>query len=163
MSPMSPPQDAERPCPCGSGRPFAECCGTYLAGVPAPTAEALMRSRYTAYALGDAEYLLRTWHRATRPTQIDTTGAPRWSGLEIRAVEGGGPGDERGTVEFVARFVEGGRAGALHETSRFVRQSGEWYYAEGTLHAAPPEPAKVGRNAPCPCGSGRKFKRCCGA
>jgi SEC-C motif-containing protein len=156
-------RDDETPCPCGSARLFAECCGACLGGDPAPTAEALMRSRYTAYVLGNAEYLLRTWHRSTRPPQIDMTGGPRWTGLEIRALEAGGLGDERGTVEFVARFLQRGRASALHETSRFVRESGEWYYVDGTVHAASPERDKVGRNAPCPCGSGRKFKRCCGA
>lgn len=122
-----------------------------------------MRSRYTAYALADAHYLLRTWHSSTRPLKIDTTAAPRWTGLEIRAIDAGAPDDARGTVEFVARFVEGGHTGVLHETSRFVRESGAWYYVDGTLRAVRPEPAKAGRNAPCPCGSGRKFKRCCGA
>lgn len=122
-----------------------------------------MRSRYTAYALGDEAYLLRSWHRSTRPERVDVRAAPRWIGLEIRAAEAGGPSDEHGTVEFVAHFLEGERAGTLHETSRFVREAGEWRYVEGTLHAGTPVPDKVGRNAPCPCGSGRKFKRCCGA
>lgn len=115
-----------------------------------------MRSRYAAYARGDAAYLLATWHPSTRPPTLALEEDPAWCGLEIRACAAG---DREGSVEFVARYRDGGRPGALHETSRFVREEGCWYYVDGRIHPAP----KVGRNDPCPCGSGRKFKRCCGA
>ncbi len=151
----------ERPCPCGSRQPLAACCGRYHAGEPAPTAEALMRSRYSAFVLKDSDYLARTWHPSTRPQSIDLDHTPQWTGLEIRAVEGGGAVDDSGTVEFVARYRTASGLGAQHETSRFRRENGHWLYVDGTIH--PPASAPSGgRNAPCPCGSGLKFKRCCG-
>lgn len=140
--------------------PLAACCGRYLAGEGAPTAETLMRSRYTANVLGDGDYLRRTWHPDTRPDPLDPAVGPDWRGLEIRRTEDGGAGDETGLVEFVARFHDGRRAGVLHETSRFTRLQGRWVYVDGDIH---PEPAPTPRNAPCPCGSGKKFKRCCAA
>lgn len=92
-----------------------------------------MRSRYTAYVLGDAPYLLRTWHRATRPAQIDPDPALTWTGLEVLAVSGGGPDDRRGTVEFRAHHVRRGRRGVLHEVSRFLRSEGRWLYYDGRI------------------------------
>lgn len=151
--------DSERPCPCGSGRPFGDCCGRFMAGAAAPTAEALMRSRYTAFVLGDEDYLLRTWHRSSRPDSLGLGDSPVWIGLEIRSSEAGGSADEEGTVEFVARYIAGGRQGTLRENSRFLREEGRWYYLDGDIREAG---EKAGRNDPCPCGSGRKFKRCCG-
>lgn len=118
-----------------------------------------MRSRYTGYVRGATDYLLRTWDPATRPVAIDPTAGPVWQRLEIVARSGGGPSDSRGTVEFVAHYLDGGQPGRLHETSRFRREAGRWLYVGGKLHAT----AQPGRNTPCPCGSGRKFKRCCGA
>lgn len=153
--------DPGSPCPCGSGRTFGGCCGRYLGGLPAPTAEALMRSRYTAYYLGDEDYLRRTWHSSTRPESLEMEAGPTWTSLEICATEEGAEADERGRVEFVARYVAEGRPGTLHESSRFLREEGRWVYVDGELYQQPGE-GKVGRNAPCPCGSGRKFKRCCG-
>jgi len=149
------------PCPCDSGRPYAHCCGAFIAGAGAgaETPEALMRSRYSAYVLGEQTYLLDTWHPSTRPESIDTAAGPRWLRLEIRST-GGGPADDEGTVEFVAHYLEGEHHGRLHELSRFRREEGRWYYLDGTLY--PTDSEKVGRNAACPCGSGRKFKRCCG-
>lgn len=120
-----------------------------------------MRSRYTAYFLGLERYLLQTWHASTRPTSVDLQAGPTWTGLQIRSTEAGAEADERGSVEFVARYLAGGRPGTLHESSRFLREEGHWYYVDGRLHDAP-DGTKVSRNAPCPCGSGRKFKRCCG-
>lgn len=154
--------DLESLCPCGSGKEFGACCGRYIGGVPAPTAEALMRSRYTAYFLGDEAYLRHTWHSATRPESVDIQNGPEWTGLEIRSTGAGGEPDEHGLVEFVARYVADGRPGALHESSRFLREDGRWVYVDGEIHRSPGQGEKVGRNAPCPCGSGRKFKRCCG-
>jgi len=119
-----------------------------------------MRSRYSAYVLGCGDYLLATWHSSSRPATIDVTHAPRWLGLTVHAATGGGEGDTEGTVEFVAHWQEGARRGALHETSRFRREAGVWRYLDGVIH--PETRSKVGRNDPCPCGSGRKFKQCCG-
>lgn len=117
-----------------------------------------MRSRYTAYVLGDEAYLLASWHPSTRPAAVPMDERPAWCGLAIRATAAGGEGESEGRVEFLAHYTAGGRRGTLHETSRFVREGGRWFYLDGAVH---PE-EKPGRNAPCPCGSGRKFKRCCG-
>jgi SEC-C motif-containing protein len=123
---------------CWCGRPVAaaQCCGRYLeVGEPAPTAEALMRSRYSAYVRGDEAYLLATWHPSTRPAVLDLAEdtATKWLGLEITRTEAGGEQDERGSVEFVARYKVGGRAHRLHEVSRFVREEGRWYYVDGEV------------------------------
>ena len=127
--------NAGEPCPCGSTRPYARCCGRFHAGplhLGAPDAELLMRSRYSAYVLGLGDYLLATWHPTTRPTGIDPDPAGlRWLGLEVRhhVHEGG----EHATVEFVARSKLAGRAHRLHETSRFVRENGRWWYVDGDV------------------------------
>jgi SEC-C motif-containing protein len=97
----------------------------------AATAEQLMRSRYSAFALGDAGYLLATWHPRTRPTTLDLDPDVRWTGLEVLATTGGSPLGTEGTVEFRAHHVVGGRAGAQHERSRFLRDGGRWRYLDG--------------------------------
>lgn len=132
--------DTNAACPCGSGRDYARCCGPYLDGASVPpSAEALMRSRYTAYVRGDAHYLLRTWHPSTRPAELDlATPGLRWLGLTIKRCEHGGPNDAEGTVEFVARMRRGGRAARLHEISRFVREDGHWLYVDGKLQGPRP-------------------------
>jgi SEC-C motif-containing protein len=120
------------PCPCGRGD-YARCCGPLHAGAAASDAEALMRSRYSAYARGDADYLRQTWHASTRPEALELASAPplRWLGLDVKRHVADG---DRATVEFVARFRQGGgRAGRLHETSRFVRGGGRWYYVDGDV------------------------------
>ncbi len=120
-------------CPCGSQRPFARCCGPLLSGdEQAATAEQLMRSRYSAYVAGDALYLERTWHPSTRPArlQLDSSPGPQWKGLSILASTAGGAEDSQGTVEFIARYKTGGRAGKLHEKSRFVKENDRWYYLD---------------------------------
>ncbi|WP_062290513.1 YchJ family protein [Demequina phytophila] len=123
-------------CPCGSGAPYAECCRPYLRGeADAPTAEALMRSRYTAYVRRDADYLTRTWHPSTRPLDL-AAGLEdvEWRGLEVLATTGGLAGDDAGTVTFVAHHAAGVLAmDALRETSRFIRLDGRWTYLEGDL------------------------------
>ncbi|MFE8032351.1 YchJ family metal-binding protein [Thiohalocapsa marina] len=122
------------PCPCGGPGAYADCCGRYLdAGASPEWAEALMRSRYVAYVLGRTDYLLATWHPATRPAAPDLAldldqESVRWLGLKIARVEAGGPQDGEGIVAFVARYKVGGRAHRLQETSRFVRQDGRWLY-----------------------------------
>jgi SEC-C motif-containing protein len=160
-------------CPCGNPE-LAACCGPILDGaVAAATAEALMRSRYSAYTLGNIDHVVATHDPVTRD-QVDRDAATAWSaqstwlGLDVVATEAGGPDDAAGTVEFVARFSLGGRVTSHHERSRFVRKpdGGEprWFYVDGeTLKARPvAREAKVGRNEPCPCGSGKKFKKCHG-
>jgi len=126
--------DARAPCPCGTGRPYAACCGRWHAAPgSAPDAEALMRSRYAAYVLGLADYLLATWAPETRPPSIepDPPGL-KWLGLGLRRHA---PQDaDHATVEFVARSKLGGRAQRLHETSRFERRAGGWLYVDGELH-----------------------------
>ncbi|QDF96729.1 hypothetical protein CJ010_09410 [Azoarcus sp. DD4] len=123
-------------CPCGSGRTLATCCGPALHGsTPPATAEALMRSRYTAFTLSLGDYLLATWHASTRPATLDFDEEPRpkWIGLQVRSHR---PlAEDRAEVEFVARYRVGGRAHRLHETSRFVREDGRWYYVDGDIHA----------------------------
>ena len=126
--------DNKTECPCGSGKTYPKCCGPYLAGeAQAPTAVALMRSRYTAYVRGDGPYLLRTWHSRTRPPRIDIPSELKWLGLEVRHTEAGGPDDSEGRVEFVARSKLGGRAQRLHEVSRFLREDGHWRYLDGEI------------------------------
>jgi len=127
-------------CPCESGKPYSKCCEVYHLGTPAPTAEALMRSRYTAYALAHkkpalTDYLLQTWHPDTRPEHLNLTGenASRWLGLQIKRCQN--IDTENATVEFVARYKfadnPGGKAERLHETSRFKRVDNRWYYVDG--------------------------------
>ncbi|MDN4476074.1 YchJ family metal-binding protein [Demequina sp. SYSU T00192] len=123
-------------CPCGSGASFADCCRPYLRGqAEAPTAEALMRCRYTAYVRRDAGYLARTWHPSTRPLDLGAgLDEVEWRGLEVLATEAGGEGDDAGTVTFVAHHATGVLAmDALRETSRFVREDGRWLYVDGDV------------------------------
>ncbi|GAA0617887.1 YchJ family protein [Halomonas beimenensis] len=142
-------------CPCGSGLPLAACCGLYHRGAPAPTPEALMRSRYSAFALGLTDYLLESWAAETRPASLPADDGTRWVRLEI--LDHGESGDE-GRVHFRATFREGRRWGVLEERSRFRREAGRWVYVDGEPQV---HRLKPGRNAPCPCGSGRKGKACC--
>ncbi|MFC0506292.1 YchJ family protein [Micromonospora costi] len=119
-------------CPCGSGHPYAQCCGPLHRGTAdAPTAEALMRSRFSAFAVGDAAYLLRSWHESTRPARLDLDPAQRWIRLEIVDTAAGGLFDSTGTVAFRAHYRAGGSAGTLVERSRFVRTDGRWVYLDG--------------------------------
>lgn len=120
-------------CPCTSGKLLAQCCGQYHQGAPAPSAEALMRSRYSAFVLGLRDYLLATWHSDTRPATLDLDTSPptKWLGLEVKRFAA--TGANSATVEFVARCKIGGRAQRLHETSRFVSEDGRWYYRDGDL------------------------------
>jgi SEC-C motif domain protein len=120
-----------RPCPCGSGRPYADCCGPIHRGTStAATAEALMRSRYSAFALGDSDHLLRSWHSATRPARLRLDPGTRWTGLEILDTERGGVFDTTGTVTFRAHYREAGRPGTVQERSRFRHEDGRWVYLD---------------------------------
>ncbi|MFC3674977.1 YchJ family protein [Ferrovibrio xuzhouensis] len=157
-------------CPCHSGLGFEACCGPYLDGRPVPTALALMRSRYTAYTRGDAAYLGRTITQETKaefdPAEAKSVGmAARWLGLDIIAVSGGGVDDQQGVVEYAAKFRLHGEQRVHHERATFRREDGVWLCSGGEVapKSAPRRAAKVGRNDVCPCGSGRKYKKCCGA
>lgn len=136
---MSAVRDDER-CPCLSGDVYGACCGPVHRGErPAPTAEALMRSRYSAFATGDAAWLLASWHPSTRPAALDLDDDVVWRRLDVLAVRGGGPFDDRGEVEFVAswRRAGTGERGRLRERSRFVREpagpGGRWLYVDGDV------------------------------
>lgn len=117
-----------------------------------------MRSRYCAYTLGETDYLRDSWDADLRPADLDIDRRIRWLGLEIIADSGQG---NRASVEFEARFLFEGRVDAIHEVSEFRRREGRWFYTRGEQLAPRFEPWKPARNEPCPCGSGRKFKRCC--
>jgi SEC-C motif-containing protein len=123
-----------KPCPCGCNQNIAACCGRYLDGdMAAPDAEALMRSRYTAYTLLREDYVLATWHVSTRPAQLDLAeeATTKWLGLEVKRHEQ--QDADHAIVEFVARYKVGGRAHRLHELSRFVREEGKWFYVDGDV------------------------------
>ena len=137
--PPAPGEDAgaQAACPCGRqdarARPlaYAACCQPWHQGQPAPDAEALMRSRYSAFARGDAAYLLATWHASTRPATLALAPGQRWLGLQVRRHQ---PLDaDHAEVEFVARSRVAGRGQRLHERSRFVREQGRWYYVDGDV------------------------------
>ncbi|WP_027348704.1 YchJ family protein [Halotalea alkalilenta] len=157
-------------CPCGSGLVYDTCCRPLHQGErEAESAEALMRSRYAAFALGGlGDYLLATWHDdAPAKAGLDAAALSRreldWRRLEVLAVDEQGA---RATVEFRATFSPPAPLGAkaveesLHERSRFVREEGRWRYLDGEIFD-PARAVKQGRNAPCLCGSGRKYKHCC--
>ena len=158
-------------CPCGSGRNYSACCEPYISGKAKPlTAEALMRSRYSAYVEHAIDYIIKTCvhrgrddidYKSTRDWSEQST----WLGLKIISVEKGGPADTEGVVEFEAVYEKDGLKDIHHETAKFKKEnSDEWLYVDGrisprTIVRSTP---KVGRNDPCPCGSGKKFKQCCG-
>ena len=127
-----------QPCLCGSGDIFSECCKRYVARHEhVPTAEKLMRSRYSAYLRGIEDYLLKTWHTSTRPAQlnlVDEEGL-NWLGLRILSCEKGGSGDVDGSVEFIAEYEVNGEHQQLYEKSRFVKENGQWYYLDGNIQS----------------------------
>jgi SEC-C motif-containing protein len=157
-------------CPCGSGRPYSECCEPYITGAQKPaTAEALMRSRYSAYTEHAIDYIVATCVQDGKENiDVKETRAwsenSKWLGLKILSVVEGGPADTEGTVEFEASYERNGLKDVHHEKAQFKKVDGQWLYDEGNIvtktvvRAAP----KVGRNEPCPCGSGKKYKHCCG-
>jgi SEC-C motif-containing protein len=163
---------SDNDCPCGSAKPFENCCEPYLLGrLPAPTAEALMRARYSAYALCSIDYLYNTSGPRVR-REFDAAGSRKWAesaewhGLEVVATEGGGPDDIAGKVEFIARYTIKGAPVDHHEQAEFARVDGEWRFMNGKVIGPAPvrrEGPRIGRNDPCSCGSGRKYKKCCGA
>ncbi len=154
-------------CPCGSGLKLEECCGPIIAGTPAATAEALMRSRYSAFVLGNLDHIERThapeigddFNRAEAERTISDV---EWLGLEVLSVD---ETEDTGTVGFSIRFRRDGQTYGQYELSTIQRYDGVWLYVSGKVSANPPpiRVTKVGRNDPCPCNSGKKYKKCCGA
>ena len=150
-------------CPCGSGRPFGRCCKAYIQGVKeAETPEVLMRSRYSAYAQGDMDYVARTWHSTTVPDSLQPDPQLHWIGLEVHGSGNGSSDSVTGWVEFSAQAIVGDELRVMHEKSRFVYEHGRWLYMDGEMiTSAEMTSQRLGRNQACPCGSGKKFKRCC--
>ena len=158
-------------CPCCSGRAYEECCEPLLLGREVPrTAEALMRSRYTAYTLAEIDYLFQTSGPRVRK-EFDAESSRKWAQsadwrkFEIVRAEGGGADDEQGVIEFVAHYQVKDAAFEHHEVAEFGRVDGAWRFMDGQIVNPPPvrrETPKIGRNDPCPCGSGQKYKKCCG-
>ena len=162
----------EEACPCKSGRPYGECCGRILdGGAKAATAEELMRARYTAYATEHIPFLRDSAVKAVRDEFDEKAStawsrAARWHSLEIIRTEKGGPDDTTGVVEFRATYTANGEFCNHHEVSTFVKEPDGWKFEDGELVGETPivrEEPRVGRNDPCPCGSGKKYKKCCGA
>jgi SEC-C motif-containing protein len=158
-------------CPCGSGRAYAECCEPYIKGIQKPpTAEALMRSRYSAYVEHAIDYIIGTCVRLEGKQAVDVKQTRDWSeqstwlGLKILSIEKGGTGDTKGMVEFEASYERNGLKDVHREKAHFKKEDGQWFYEDGEVAPVTVvrSRAKVGRNDPCPCGSGKKYKHCCG-
>lgn len=158
-------------CPCGSELKYKDCCEPIIERKKvASTAEALMRSRYTAYVVGKIEHLEYTLDdkgresfdpESTREWSENTT----WHGIDIVSVDRGGVDDDEGVVEFIASYELDGQDLQHHERATFKREDGRWMFVDGRVIGRDPyrrETPKVGRNDPCICGSGKKFKKCCG-
>lgn len=125
-------RQSESFCPCGSSRAYERCCGRWHVGEPAPDAESLMRSRYSAFVMCNESYLLATWHSTQRPKSIEFDRNQKWLGLKI--VDARTTGADTAEVEFMARFrIGGGSAARLHERSRFVKGGGRWFYVDGDI------------------------------
>lgn len=155
-------------CPCGSGKQYAACCEPYIKGTSqAPGPEELMRARYSAYVKQEIDFIVETHnpvriHRLDRKSTEEWASESEWLGLEIIRTENKGA---EGIVEFVAKFRQNDTDYDHHEVSNFVKTDGKWYFDDGYTPSATVvrDTPKVGRNEPCPCGSGKKYKKCCGA
>ncbi|MFH1728632.1 MAG: YchJ family protein [Pseudomonadota bacterium] len=157
-------------CPCQSDLDYSKCCEPLIKGEQkAETAEALMRSRYSAYVKNEINYIASTHHKSGRDefdhdTADKWSKAAKWAGLEIRNREKGTKDDTEGKVEFIAKYYLEGKFQAHHEEAEFIKEEDVWYFKDGNMVVNEPvkrEGEKVGRNDPCPCGSGKKFKKCC--
>ncbi|MCB0365479.1 MAG: YchJ family protein [Bdellovibrionaceae bacterium] len=157
-------------CPCQSGTEFSNCCEPILSGKEkAETAERLMRARYTAFTRVDMDFVNKT-HDPKTKKDLDPEANRRWAesaewkGLDVVGTTGGGPEDEKGTVEFKVSYDMGDGPEEHHELSTFVKRNGQWYFSDGKNPSLKTveRGEKVGRNDPCPCGSGKKYKKCCG-
>ena len=162
-------------CPCGSEKPYADCCEPIIRGEREPeTAEALMRARYSAYVNAEIDFIMASQHpdtvdNADREVTENWASGSDWLGLTIRETEDGGPNDDEGVVEFRARYRQYGNVVNHDERAYFTRHDGAWKFHsvladEDEQELVPVSAAApAGRNDPCPCGSGRKYKKCCGA
>ncbi len=157
-------------CYCGRNTEFEKCCAPYIKRkINPPTAEDLMRARYSAYVTGDIDFIEST-HSLERRDAVDVEETRKWSsesewlGLEIVSTKKGGVNDNVGTVEFKATFNQNGITHIHHEISTFKKIEGKWYFDDGEIIPATVVRSgeKIGRNDPCPCGSGKKYKKCCG-
>lgn len=166
-------------CPCGTDFPYTDCCGPLIRGaIPADTAEDLMRSRYTAFARREWDYLEKTRHSDDGEPEKSKSSHYRqegiaWTKLEILGSRNGGAFDDEGEVSFIAHYKENDEDKTLRETSKFIKENGLWRYRGPQSKAAPAietpsakpfvrDQPKVGRNDPCICGSKKKYKKCCG-
>lgn len=158
-------------CPCGSEKSYADCCEPLISGEqPAQSAEALMRSRYSAYVKYAIDYLCDTLHPEkqsdfNRKESEQWASQSEWISLEILRTENGMPQDQSGIVEFIARFRKKDKTINYHEVAEFIKKDNRWYFwdsmvpkIEQSIRNGP----KIGRNDPCVCGSGKKYKKCCG-
>ena len=154
-------------CLCGGSSPNTDCCELLHSHTAvAQTAEQLMRSRFTAYAMHNVEYLLASWDKSKRPDTIDfSKDNSTWTRLEIVSTKKGSEKDSKGIVEFKAYYLLNDEEYVMHEISRFKKTEGHWFYLDGVVKAVKKVNQAVaqGKNAPCSCGSSKKFKRCCGA
>lgn len=156
-------------CPCGSTKTYSDCCEPIIKGTqPTETAEQLMRARYSAYTKTEMDFIFSSTHPDGREG-YDHDGTRTWAensewlGLEIIDSKKGNKDDTTGEVEFIARFKENGALREHHENALFKKVEGIWHFSDGVM--VKPKPitvTKVGRNDPCPCGSGQKYKKCCG-
>ncbi len=156
-------------CPCGTQKEYEQCCADFISGKALPkTAEQTMRSRYSAFAKNVVEYIVETHHESTR-SDVNASEIKEWAensewkGLEIVRTEKGLEDDEEGLVEFKAHYVTDKQPVAHHELSTFKKVDGKWFFFDGQVlrDSVQRNEPKVGRNDPCPCGSGKKFKKCC--
>lgn len=156
-------------CPCGSGNTYSECCEQIISGsLSAITAEQLMRARYSAYVFAKMDFIFDSTHVDHRQG-YDHAGTKEWAesaewlGLEIIDTNRGGVDDSIGEVEFIARFKDKGGDREHHEVGQFKKKDGNWYFTDGSMiKPKPVTVVKIGRNDPCSCGSGMKYKKCCG-
>lgn len=158
-------------CPCGSGRALAECCQPLLDGdQSAKTAEELLRARYTSHFLKKADYLINTTHPDKRTPEDEAAyqnffKAADWTQLEIIDIQKGGVDDDQGQIEFIAHYTDKDGPNRYHELSTFIKHDGQWFFDDSKAIKVKPyirDKPKIGRNQPCPCGSGKKYKKCCG-
>jgi SEC-C motif-containing protein len=156
-------------CACGSEKDYSECCEPYIKGKKSPaTAEALMRARYSAFVHHEFDYIFKTHHDSTR-NELDQEGVrtwgteSKWLGLEILSRDKGLEKDQEGSIEFRCKFILKDAEQSHHELSTFKKENGEWFFVDGVLknNTVQRTSIKIGRNDPCPCGSGKKYKKCC--
>lgn len=156
-------------CPCGSENDYAACCEPIITGKnTAETAEQMMRARYSAHVKVDVDFIYESTHPDHREGYDhkgtkDWAEKAEWLGLEIVGTTAGGADDDEGEVEFIARFLDKDGTRTHHERGQFKRKKEQWLFTEGNMvKSQPVSVTKIGRNDPCPCGSGKKYKKCCG-